>query len=145
MLVGLDGSDGARRAADWAAALALQLGSTVTAVHALGFLHQRADDSFHAADADREAIFREVSDDWCAPLRDADVTHVAVLAEGPPAPAILATADEVGADLIVLGSRGLGGFPQLLLGSTSAQVVTHSSRPVVVVPNVGTAWRGLSR
>jgi nucleotide-binding universal stress UspA family protein len=139
MLVGLDGSEGARQAAGWAAALARQVGGTVIAVHALGLLHRRADGSFHAADVDRDAILRELTDDWCAPLREAGVDHTAVLAEGPPAPAILATADEVDADLIVLGSRGLGGFPHLLLGSTSAQVVEHCRRPVVVVPSAPNA------
>jgi nucleotide-binding universal stress UspA family protein len=139
MLVGLDGSHGARRAARWAAELARQVESTVVAVHALGLLHQRADGSFHAADTDRDEILHELTDDWCTPLRDAGVVHTARLAEGPPAPAILSTADDLEPDLIVLGSRGLGGFPQLLLGSTSVQVVEHSTRPVVVVPNIG-AW-----
>jgi nucleotide-binding universal stress UspA family protein len=134
MLVGLDGSESAHQAAVWAAALADQLGGTVVAVHALGLLHQRADGSFPAADADRDVISREL-DDWCVPLRKAGVEYVARLAEGPAAGGILATADEIDPDLIVLGSRGVGGFPNLLLGSTSAQVVEHSSRPVVVVPD----------
>lgn len=142
--MGLDGSDGARHAASWAAELAHQLGGGVVAVHALGLLHQRPDGTFHAADEDRDVILRELSDVWCAPLRDAEVDHIAYLAEGPPAPAVLRTADETDPDLIVLGSRGLGGFPHLLLGSTSAQVVQHSTRPVVVVPDVPTAWQYLT-
>lgn len=141
MLVALDGSEGAHRAAAWVADLARQLDATVVAVHALGLLHQRADGSFHAADEDRDAIWRELSEDWCAPLRGAGVVPITMLAEGPASLAILATADEVDTDLIVLGSRGLGGFPHLLLGSTSAQVVEHSTRAVVVVPNFPAAWR----
>jgi nucleotide-binding universal stress UspA family protein len=39
------------------------------------------------------------------------------------------------ADLIVIGSRGAGGFETLLLGSISSQVVHHASCPVVIVPS----------
>lgn len=61
-----------------------------------------------------------------------DVVVQPVVVEGPAARALLETAR--GADLLVVGSRGRGGFLGLLLGSTSHQVVTHASCPVVVVP-----------
>jgi nucleotide-binding universal stress UspA family protein len=48
---------------------------------------------------------------------------------------ILAEADDVGADAIVLGTRGLTGLKSLLLGSVSHAVVQHADRPVVVVPS----------
>jgi nucleotide-binding universal stress UspA family protein len=50
---------------------------------------------------------------------------------GPPAMALLRRAGP--ADLVVVGSRGRGGFRSLLLGSVSHQVVTHAECPVVVV------------
>ena len=40
-----------------------------------------------------------------------------------------------GADLIVLGIRGGGGFARLLMGSVSSEVVQHSGCPVVIVPH----------
>ena len=64
-------------------------------------------------------------------LRDAAWTSRVV--SGAPATAICAVAAEVGADLIVIGSRGYGGIGPHL-GSVSAQVLAQADRPVVVLP-----------
>nr|WP_273545378.1 universal stress protein [Sinorhizobium medicae] len=52
---------------------------------------------------------------------------------GDYAETILGVADEVDADLIVVGSRGLGGLRGLLVGSVSQKVVQHSDCSVLVV------------
>lgn len=49
--------------------------------------------------------------------------------------AILAVADELGADAIVLGTRGLTGIRSMLLGSVSHAVLQHADRSVIVVPS----------
>jgi nucleotide-binding universal stress UspA family protein len=54
--------------------------------------------------------------------------------EGRAAQVILTAANELGADLIVVGTRGLRGAGRLLLGSVSTEILLHSRRPVTVVP-----------
>nr|WP_205528367.1 universal stress protein [Desertimonas flava] len=53
------------------------------------------------------------------------------LVEGPPARSLLEHADH--ADLVVVGSRGRGGFRSLLFGSVAHRVAEHAACPVVVV------------
>ena len=55
----------------------------------------------------------------------------AVVLNGQPAEALLGASED--ADLVVVGSRGLGGFKRLMLGSVSDQVVHHAVCPVLVV------------
>lgn len=56
-----------------------------------------------------------------------------VILEGSPADAIMEYATKIGAELIVVGSRGLSTFKSILLGSVSAKLVHESKIPVLVV------------
>lgn len=134
IVVGVDGSKHARAAAEWAAGLARAVGGEVTAVHALGLLHHTTTGALVASDTHRDEIRTEFENSWCAPLYEAAIPYRAELREGNPVTALLESADDFDADIVVVGSRGVGGFPGLLLGSTSAQVAQHASRPVVIVP-----------
>jgi nucleotide-binding universal stress UspA family protein len=136
IVVGVDGSESSSRALAWAAGLGRALGAEVVVVHALGLIHRRPNGDTVASDTHRGEIRAELDELWCAPVRDADVPYRTELREGNPVTVLLETADASDASLIVVGSRGLGGFPGLQLGSTSAQVVQHARRPVVVVPDV---------
>jgi nucleotide-binding universal stress UspA family protein len=66
-----------------------------------------------------------------------DVKIEAVVREGHPARVLLDAAAD--ADLLVVGSRGHGGFAELLLGSVSHECALHASCPIVIVhrPGVG--------
>lgn len=57
---------------------------------------------------------------------------VAILKEGYPAEEIIKYSSDLGADLIIMGSRGLGTFNKVLLGSVSKQVLTHSNCSVLI-------------
>jgi nucleotide-binding universal stress UspA family protein len=80
-------------------------------------------------------IAEEIAVDAAAKVEhiDPDVRVQKRICEGQPADELVREAE--GADLLVVGSRGLGGFRSLLLGSVSQQVAHHAPCPVVIVPS----------
>jgi nucleotide-binding universal stress UspA family protein len=66
-------------------------------------------------------------------VRQQGLTASMNVLEGPPADAILRVAETEKHDLIVMGSRGLGLFQELLLGSVSERVLRHAKIPVLIV------------
>jgi nucleotide-binding universal stress UspA family protein len=132
ILVAVDGSENSVAAVTWAADLASSTGAEVIAVHALGLL-ERIDSELQPSEPHRDEIQQRFETEWCAPLDG--LRSRRLLRDGSAVPVLLGVADEEDADLIVLGSRGLGGYPELLLGSTSTQVAQHSHRPVTIVPS----------
>jgi nucleotide-binding universal stress UspA family protein len=136
IIVAVDGSENSLAAVAWAAGLAEATGAEVVAVHAVGLLEQLDEGGAPVAtQPHRDEIQRQFEVTWCAPLDQASVRCRRLLRDGNPVSVLLAVADEEDADLLVLGSRGLGGYPEALLGSTSTQVAQHSSRPVTIVPS----------
>lgn len=124
ILLGTDGSDYARHATAWACDLAGALGAEVVVVHAVGLLEE----------PDLDAIRAQLDGPWVEPFVEAGVAHRTIVEHGPPASVLPRLAGELPADLIVLGTRGTGGSPALLLGSTSHQVAQLAPVPVVIVP-----------
>lgn len=137
VVVGVDGSDHSRHALDHAFEAARRVGAKVTVVHAYQVpmpvpLYGVPPVTTRTRD-DHERAARGVLDQTVGTHpRDLDIE--CIVTPRPPAPALVRLAS--GADLLVVGSRGRGGFKQLLLGSTSHQVVTHATCPVLVVPAV---------
>ena len=143
IVVGVDGSAPSTRALEWCAGHAEALDAEVVAVFALD-MPVYAATGFGAApipmpmpvpsEAERAEVHRTIEEDWCAPLSKAATPFRVEVRDGPAAAAIMAVADEVGADLVVTGRRGHGGFAELLLGSTSHQLAHHVNRPLVIIP-----------
>jgi len=131
-VVGVDGSPDATTALRWAADMARQLDVEVIAVHALGLLsHLGA--APEPAQSHRREIEARLCGAWTEPLRAAGVAHHSEVDDGNPVSALLAAATSHGASMVVVGSRGSGGFPGLQLGSTSQQLAQHAPLPVVIV------------
>lgn len=133
ILVGVDGSPFARLALEWAVALARPLDAEVIAVHVAGLL-ERFDGAepvpVHGHLEELETAFSE----WCRPLEGSGVRWRGRLLQGPPVPTLLRAVSDEGVDVVVVGTRGTGGFPELRLGSTSHQLAEHAGRPVLIVP-----------
>lgn len=134
ILVAVDGSANSVAAVGWAAELAQATDAEVVAVHALGLLERVDDEAGVPAQPHREEIRQHLEEIWCEALDRAGIPGERILRDGNPVSVVLGVADEVDADLVVLGSRGLGGYPEQLMGSTSTQVAQRSTRPVVIVP-----------
>ncbi|HZC30318.1 MAG TPA: universal stress protein [Gaiellaceae bacterium] len=139
IVVGVDGSDGSKPALEWAAAEARTRELPLTAVYAWS-----APATLYAGlgwvPADTEVLvdlrklaerrLAEVCEELGPALADVQVERKVV--EGPAANALLAAAED--ADLLVVGTRGHGGFTGLLLGSVSQQCAHHCPCPIVIVP-----------
>jgi nucleotide-binding universal stress UspA family protein len=133
IVVGVDESVGARLALQWASREGQLRGATVVAVLAWGFLDQHPvaetgfDPDYDEGDAlaALDHIVTKALDEAAEPL----VERLPVCEL--PAKALLHAAE--GADLLVLGARGVGGFRGLLLGSVSQQCLHHATVPTVVV------------
>jgi nucleotide-binding universal stress UspA family protein len=133
IVVGLDGSEESHTAASAAAVVAGAFGSEVIGVHATGLLDVWPTSS--TTDRNSHVHVRELLHGaWSEPLRTSGVRLRLELRDGPPADVLLAIADEVDADLLVVGNRGAGDTPLGELGSTSGKVVRRCHRAVLVVP-----------
>ena len=134
VVVGYDGSDGARRAVEHAAEWAGSTG-TVYVVYAYGPPPDWLGSPYYARVLDDHrghgrAMLDELALDDDALL---ETNFELELLDGPPADALKRVAKTRRADLIVVGSRGLGRV-RGALGSVSQQLLHEADRPVLVIP-----------
>ena len=130
IVVGIDSSSGADAALRWAVAEARRWGAALEVVLAWSYLDQPSDEFRPDYGEDDARAALETAMDRVGGAEGVDVTLTCV--NDLPARALLDAAGR--ADLIVVGSRGLGGFRGLLLGSVSQQCAHHAPCPVVIVP-----------
>jgi nucleotide-binding universal stress UspA family protein len=138
IVVGVDGSASSKAALGWAIRQAKLTGAVVEAVIAW---HSPGAYGYPVAmgdDADYEGLAAKVITDTIAvvsgPAGPVEIRPKVV--EGNPATVLLAAS--AGADLLVVGSRGHGGFVEALLGSVSQHCVHHATCPVVVLRDAAT-------
>jgi nucleotide-binding universal stress UspA family protein len=137
IIVGVDGSVHSRKALEYAAkeAVAHHTSLTVLTVHqavrdVYGSVANYGDDpsltekARQAAQAETDEVLASLSE------RPESVTVTAV--HGLPADELVKASD--GADMLVMGSRGAGGFARLVLGSVATQTSHHANCPVLIVP-----------
>lgn len=139
VLVAVDGSEQARRALAWAAAEARMRAVALTITHcyywpstglgamdAIGFLMEGLEQDSREVLAAAAVEARGIAPD----IAVRTISHL-----GSPVAAIVDMSRD--RDLVVLGSRGLGGFKGMLLGSVSTGVVAHASSSVAIVRGAG--------
>ena len=157
IVVGVDGSDSARKALRWAVREADVWDAELTAIAAVPMASGAGALAWLPAAVDREQVLADVRSGLDRAVADALQDHPGVVVrrhalDGNAAELMAEFSTAV--DLVVVGSRGRGGFSGLLLGSVSQGVLAHASCPVMVVParakddeepgsgrNQGTPWK----
>lgn len=140
ILAATDGSVDAQNAVRWAVDLSGATGAEVviaTAWHP-GFAEVPPEEHAEL----RATAETRLEEEWCGYARTAGVRHRSVVLDGDARAAVLPAADDVDADLIVVGARGLGGRGHWLhLGSVTTHLVHHTERPLATIPaSAHTEW-----
>ena len=136
IVVAVDGSDASNEAVRWAANAALKREQPLKLVSAYTmpqFMYadgmvppQELYDELESEAGDKIENARKIVSDFSA---DIEVSYL--VKEGAPIDTLLDLSET--AEMIVMGSRGLGGLSGLVMGSVSSAVVSHADCPVVVV------------
>lgn len=134
IIVAYDGSKQSQKDLEWAVSLALKLDSEVISVTVV------KPPEFSPTISEIEEFYSD-SEKKCQPIMDKVRRYGAEMGieiktevlRGHPAESIVKYSFEKKADLIVTGTRGLGGFKNLVIGSVAQKIVTYSQVPVTVI------------
>lgn len=142
ILCAVDFSADSRAALSWGCRQAELMKAALVVLHVIhdpssspGFYRRPDTDWLHPM----ATVAKEMMEEFLAEAKAAEPDRAVLaaaesrLVAGLPAGRIVETAEEIGAELIVIGSRGRTGLPHILLGSVAERVVQSSLVPVVVV------------
>lgn len=138
IMVAYDGSEDSRKGLEWALALqklegaALEIVMVISPVDSVSVYETHPVDMF-AMWENQKSSMAEALEKIGADCVERGQPVTTRLLEGNVAETLLEHSGESGADLIVTGSRGMGGFKGLLLGSISSKLVSYAKMPVVVI------------
>ena len=136
IVVGTDGSESADRAVREAIEIAVRDGArlhVVTAHPDPAMFRDRIASGATAVEVNLQDVAESVGSRVAQEAKERGIEVETYAEEGDPAEVILDVAKEQGADLIVVGSRGLSGIKRFLLGSVSAKVSEHAPCSVMIV------------
>jgi len=148
ILVAVDGSEPSNRALDYAVEIAGKWNSELTILSVVPrvMLPLFPDEGFGSApiaayrnmgryEEKMRSIYQNVLDDAVKEVRakNPELKIVEMIQDGRPSSAIVNAAEKNGVDLIVMGSRGIGGITGWILGSTSRRVVESCTKPILIV------------
>ena len=148
ILVAFDGSEASKHALDHAVNIADQFGAEIFVLSVVPRVMMPVfpDEGFGAApitaaqdmseyQSKMKEIYDKSLDDAKKDINEnfPDLKVTTKLLEGRPSATIVSAADEQNADLIVIGSRGIGGITGWILGSTSRNVVESCTKPILVI------------
>ena len=134
ILVAVDGSKHSNVAFDVATDIAQKYGSQLFVLHVFQGGTGSSTLVSPGYEDDMRSIGQQILNSYEAKVNERHLQNVRMLLqEGDAAQRIMETAHEVKCGLVLIGSRGRGGFKELLLGSVSHKVTNHADYPVLVV------------
>ena len=133
LFLAYDGSDHAKKAAQRAAEIGAATGAQVTIITTYPSLSTIFFLDAEISKEDMKNYWTEKATEINGIFEEKGIAFNTVVEEGEPREIILDKAGELGADLIIVGSRGLNRYQRLMLGAVSQAITTHAKCDVLVV------------